>query len=61
MGVPRASVTVVPAGVDTGRFSPEGPVADRGSRPRLLTVAPVSNNLVLSYIGQHVLGMPRSY
>jgi acyl-CoA dehydrogenase len=28
---------------------------------RLFMVAPVSNNLVLSYIGQHVLGMPRSY
>jgi alkylation response protein AidB-like acyl-CoA dehydrogenase len=28
---------------------------------RLPMVAPVSNNLVLAYIGQHVLGMPRSY
>jgi len=28
---------------------------------RLPMVAPVSNNLVLSYIGQHVLKMPRSY
>ena len=28
---------------------------------RLFMVAPVSNNLVLSYIGQHVLGMPKSY
>lgn len=28
---------------------------------RLHLVAPVSNNLVLSYVGQHVLGMPRSY
>ena len=28
---------------------------------RLFTVAPVSNNLVLAYLGQHVLGMPRSY
>ncbi|MFN8523166.1 MAG: acyl-CoA dehydrogenase family protein [Chloroflexota bacterium] len=28
---------------------------------RLFLVAPVNNNLVLSYIGQHVLGMPRSY
>ncbi len=29
--------------------------------PRIFMVAPVSNNLVLSYIGQHVLKMPRSY
>lgn len=28
---------------------------------RIFMVAPVSNNLVLSYVGQHVLGMPRSY
>jgi acyl-CoA dehydrogenase len=28
---------------------------------RLLLVAPISNNLVLAYVGQHVLGMPRSY
>jgi alkylation response protein AidB-like acyl-CoA dehydrogenase len=28
---------------------------------RLALIAPVSNNLVLSYIGQHVLGMPRSF
>jgi len=28
---------------------------------RLLTIAPVSNNLVLAYLAQHVLGMPKSY
>ncbi|MQA76924.1 MAG: acyl-CoA dehydrogenase [Streptosporangiales bacterium] len=28
---------------------------------RFQLIAPVSNNLVLSYIGTHVLGMPRSY
>lgn len=28
---------------------------------RLYQVAPVSNNLILAYLGQHVLGMPRSY
>ena len=28
---------------------------------RLLTVAPVSNNLVLAFVGQKVLGMPKSY
>src|SRR3989454_6805184 len=28
---------------------------------RLLTIAPVSNNLVLAYLAQHVLRMPRSY
>ena len=38
MGVPRASVTVVPYGVDTSEFTPEGPVARRTGRPRLLAV-----------------------
>lgn len=28
---------------------------------RLYTIAPVSNNLILAYIGHHVLGLPRSY
>jgi acyl-CoA dehydrogenase len=28
---------------------------------RLLSVAPVSNNMVLAYLGQNVLDMPRSY
>jgi acyl-CoA dehydrogenase len=28
---------------------------------RLYTIAPVSNNLVQAYVGQHVLGLPRSY
>lgn len=28
---------------------------------RLFLIAPVANNLILSYVGQHVLGMPRSF
>lgn len=28
---------------------------------RLYQVAPISTNLILAYLGQHVLGMPRSY
>jgi len=28
---------------------------------RLYLVAPVANNLVLAYVGQHVLGLPRSF
>lgn len=27
----------------------------------LAQTAPISSNLILSFIGQHVLGMPRSY
>ena len=28
---------------------------------RLYQTAPISTNLILAYIGQHVLGLPRSY
>jgi acyl-CoA dehydrogenase len=28
---------------------------------RLYQIAPISNNLVLAYLGQHVLGLPKSY
>lgn len=39
LGVPSASIRVVPAGVDTARFRPAGPVAERGRRFRLLVVS----------------------
>ena len=28
---------------------------------RLYQTAPISTNMILAYVGQHVLGMPRSY
>jgi glycosyltransferase involved in cell wall biosynthesis len=37
-GIPPGSVHVVPCGVDTERFRPAGPVAERGDRPRVLTI-----------------------
>jgi glycosyltransferase involved in cell wall biosynthesis len=39
LGVHRSSIRVVPWGVDTELFTPEGPVAKRNGRPRLLTAA----------------------
>ena len=42
-------------------FATEYDVERKFRETRLLTVAPVSNNLILAYLGQHVLGMPRSY
>ena len=41
LGVPRRSVTVVPYGVDISQFEPDGPVARRSSKPRLLAVDPL--------------------
>ncbi|MBT2479728.1 glycosyltransferase [Streptomyces sp. ISL-94] len=34
MGIPADKADVVPCGVDTDRFRPDGPVADRGTRHR---------------------------
>ncbi|HEY1617737.1 MAG TPA: glycosyltransferase [Streptosporangiaceae bacterium] len=42
LGVPRAAITLVPFGVDTERFGPEGPAARRSKRARLLAAAPAS-------------------
>jgi acyl-CoA dehydrogenase len=42
-------------------FAAEYDVERKFRETRLYTVAPISNNLVLAYIGQHVLGMPRSF
>ncbi len=39
LGVQRSTIRVVPWGVDTDTFTPEGPVAKRNGRPRLLTAA----------------------
>jgi len=42
-------------------FAVEYHVERKFRETRLLLAAPVSNNLLLAYVGQHVLGMPRSY
>jgi len=42
-------------------FAQEYHVERKFRETRLYQTAPVSNNLVLAYIGQHVLKMPRSY
>ena len=46
---------------DSYGFAAEYDVERKFRETRLLTVAPISNNLVLAYLGQHVLGMPKSY
>jgi len=42
-------------------FNAEHDVERKFRETRLYRVAPISNNLVLAYIGHRVLGMPRSY
>lgn len=42
-------------------FAEEYDVERKFREARLYRVAPISTNLVLSYLGEHVLGLPRSY
>ena len=42
-------------------FAEEYDVERKFRETRLYQVAPISTNLILSYIAEHVLGMPRSY
>jgi acyl-CoA dehydrogenase len=60
----EASWAAANAAVDTlggHGFNAEHDVERKFRETRLYRVAPVSNNLVLSYLAQHVLGLPRSY
>ncbi len=42
-------------------FAREYDIERKLRETRLYQVAPISTNLILSFIGEHVLGMPRSY
>lgn len=42
-------------------FAEEYDVERKFRETRLYTVAPISTNLILSYLAEHVLGLPRSY
>jgi len=42
-------------------FAREYDIERKWRESRLSRTAPISSNLILSYIGQHILGMPRSY
>jgi hypothetical protein len=50
------------AGLRRPRFCrPEYDIERKWREARRYQTAPISTNLILAYIGQHVLGMPRSY
>ena len=42
-------------------YAKEYEIERKWREARLYQIAPISTNLVLAYVGQHVLGMPRSY
>jgi glycosyltransferase involved in cell wall biosynthesis len=39
LGIPRRAIRVVPVGIDTDEFTPEGPACERNGRQRLVTLA----------------------
>jgi D-inositol-3-phosphate glycosyltransferase len=58
LGVHRSSIRVVPWGVDTDMFTPEGPVAERNGRPRLLTAADLSQRAPLETLLRALTKVP---
>ena len=42
-------------------FAAEYDIERKFRETRLYQIAPISTNMILSYVGEHVLGMPRSY
>ena len=58
LGVHRSSIRVVPWGVDTDMFTPEGPVARRNGRPRLLTAADLTERAALETLLRALTRVP---
>ena len=58
LGVHRSSIRVVPWGVDTDLFTPEGPVAKRNGRPRLLTPADLTQRKSLETLFRALTKVP---
>lgn len=42
-------------------FASEYNIERKFREARLFIVAPITNNLIVSYVGQHILGLPRSF
>jgi len=58
LGVQRSSIRVVPWGVDTDLFTPEGPAAKRNGRPRLLTAADLTQRQPLETLLRALTRVP---
>jgi glycosyltransferase involved in cell wall biosynthesis len=58
LGVHRSSIRVVPWGVDTDLFTPEGPVAKRNGLPRLLTAADLTQRKPLETLFRALTKVP---
>jgi glycosyltransferase involved in cell wall biosynthesis len=58
LGVHRSSIRIVPWGVDTDLFTPEGPAAKRNGRPRLLTAADLTQRKPLETLFRALTKVP---
>ena len=58
LGVRRSAIRVVPWGVDTELFTPEGAVAQRNGRPRLLTSADLTERQPLESLFRALTRVP---
>ena len=58
LGVHRSSIRIVPWGVDTDLFTPEGPAAKRNGRPRLLTAADLTQRKPLETLLRALTKVP---
>ncbi len=58
LGVYRSSIRVVPWGVDIDTFTPEGPVAKRNGRPRLVTAADLNEREALETLLRALTKVP---
>jgi glycosyltransferase involved in cell wall biosynthesis len=60
LGVPRAAVRMVPCGVDTDLFTPDGPAAPRGKRPRLISFGPLTQRQGLDTVIRALAQVPEA-
>lgn len=60
LGVHRSAIQVVPWGVDTGTFTPEGPAANRNGRPRLLTTTDLTDESGLETLLRALTRVPEA-
>jgi glycosyltransferase involved in cell wall biosynthesis len=60
LGVQRSSIRVVPWGIDTDLFSPEGPAAKRNGRPRLVTRTDLTERAALETLLRALTRVPEA-
>lgn len=58
LGVPRNSISVIPCAVNTDVFCPDGPVATRGDRPRLVTMTRLAYTVQLAVVLSALIRVP---